>query len=124
MLEIGFVSRFLVSWACPPLPWGLNIGVARLWRALSLWVRFAYLGVGRVWYPAGGTGGLNLWGHALRAIFFVWAWLVTPPIFGAALSSTLVGIIPYFSRNASYFGRNESLFFSWGDGRGEMTIDE
>ncbi len=48
--EIGFVSHFfavgVVDWVrfaffgcwgeCPPLPWGLNIGAARLHRALSL----------------------------------------------------------------------------------------
>ena len=32
-------------------------------------------------YPAGGTGGLNLWRHALRAILFWWARFVSPPFF-------------------------------------------
>ena len=38
-----------------------------------------------------------------------WAWLVTPPVFGVALSPITPRIIPHFGRNASYFGRNESL---------------
>ena len=54
--------------------------------------RFFGLGAvdrGRLGYPAGETGGLNLWRHALRAILFGWAWFVTPAVFGVASPTTL-----------------------------------
>ncbi len=56
-----------------------------------------FLGVGGVGYPAGGTGGLYRWIRLRRAILFGWAWFVTPPVFGVALSSILRCIIPDYS---------------------------
>ncbi len=65
--------------------------------------------LGRLRYPAGGTGGLYKWMDALPStgsgrqkagggrLFFGWAWLVTPPFFGVALSSIPERIIPVYS---------------------------
>ena len=51
-------------------------------------------------------------GETPRAFYLMvalWARFVTPPVFGVALSLILRCIIPHFGRNASFFGRNESL---------------
>ncbi len=43
-------------------------------------------------------------------IYFFWAWFVTPPVFGVALSLTAGGIIPHIGRKSKGFiGRNEEI---------------
>ncbi len=90
MRELGSFCAFGVAS-------GMKLGSFRIFGSAdggrgANWVRFAFFGS---WgYPAGGTGGLNLWRHALRAILFLWAWFVTPPVFGVALSLIMPCIIP------------------------------
>ena len=66
------------------------------------WVRFAYLGA-----QIGGNADFEIPGSKRDAVVW-WARFVTPPVFGAASSLTMGGIIPYLCRKSKFLSAGMS----------------